>query len=124
MKYDPYSRLNQFLIDGTIAGICFAASYYLRFDGQVPPAAEYQMWVTLPVIILGRGLVHWAWGIYRHVWRYISLWDAFYLELSFITFSTILLVLRLGLPESLALLRIPLSVIMLEIGRASCRERV
>lgn len=114
VKYDPYSRLNQFLIDGTIAGICIAAAYYLRFDGQVPPAAEYQMWVTLPVIILGRGLVHWAWGIYRHVWRYISLWDAFYLELSFITFSTLLLVLRLGLPESLALLRIPLSVIMLE----------
>lgn len=114
MKYDPYSKLNQVLIDGTIAGVSFVVSYYIRFEGRVPPDVEFQMWLLLPAVMLGRELAHWAWGIYRQVWRYVSLWDAFYLGLSFSSFSAVLLVLRLGLPESVLLFRLPLSIILLE----------
>ncbi len=64
--------------------------------------------------MLGRLVLSSILGTYRLLWRYIGLKDDLTVARGYIVFSTILLALRLGLPSGWAVLRVPLSVIVLE----------
>jgi FlaA1/EpsC-like NDP-sugar epimerase len=114
VSYDPYSALNQKLIDALVSGISFYLAYQLRFDWQVPPASEYQMWVFLLPVMLGRVSVNVLLRTYRMVWRYIDLSDAIVLTRNFAVCSLILLAIRYGAHPSLEIAQIPLSVVALE----------
>ncbi len=114
LKYDFYSTTNQWIIDALIAGVAFVVAYQLRFEWHVPPSGTYQIWLLLPAVMFGRVLVSSLLGIYRHIWRYISLNDALVVSRSHLAFSSILLILRLGMPDRWAILRVPLSVIVMD----------
>lgn len=115
MAYDPYSRTNQYIIDGAIVGIAFFLSYQIRFEGVVPALNAFQMWAALPLVIAGRLATNTLFGIYRRMWRYVSIVDAMEIAKSFVAFSLLLLVLRLTLPPQIVVLRLPLSVIVIEL---------
>jgi FlaA1/EpsC-like NDP-sugar epimerase len=112
--YEIYSTLNQRLIDALIAGAGFWLAYQIRFEWSIQDVDAYQMWLLLPAVMLGRLVLSSILGTYRLLWRYIGLKDALTVARGYIVFSTILLALRLGLPSAWAVLRVPLSVIVLE----------
>lgn len=116
VKYDPYSKTNQYIIDGVIVGLSFYAAYLIRFEGDIPPNNLFQFWVLLPVVVGGR-LINNAWlGVYRRMWRYVSLTDAIQISVAYLAFSVFLGLLRLSLPDGLATLRIPLGVVAVEFS--------
>jgi len=112
--YQFYSLTNQKIIDGLIAGFSFCLAYQIRFEWHVPGASAYQMWALLPAIMLGRIAIGTLLGSYRLIWRYIGLDDAIILARNNAMFSLAILAIRLIAPESLALIKVPLSVIIVE----------
>lgn len=113
-RYDLYSSLNQKLIDAVVTGASFYLAYQIRFNWHVPSSSAQQMWLLLPAVVAGRVLVNWASRMYRLIWRYISLSDAIMVFRSYLGFSAILLALRLSMPDQLAVLKVPLSIIIIE----------
>jgi len=115
MSFDPYSRTNRLLVDAAIIGASFFLAYLLRYEGSIPPDYQLQMWVWLVPVMGGRLLTGYLAGLQRVQWRYISIPDAVRLAGAQLAFSLVLLLLRFGLPESAALIRLPGSVIAIEL---------
>ena len=116
-KFDFYSRANQLIIDGSVFAISFAAAYLIRFEGL--PSWEFtkQFLIWLPYLVTIRLLINWRFGIYRFIWRYISLFDAISIGYSMSVLTALLLVLRIFYPPFAPFgirLRIPLSIIVME----------
>jgi FlaA1/EpsC-like NDP-sugar epimerase len=118
IHYEFDSVTNQRIIDALMAGGAFYLAYQLRFEGAIPPDSRYQFWLLFGVIMLGRVLSNSLLRVYRLIWHYFSLRDAIYVSRSYLAFSAILLLLRLGLPSSWWLLRVPLSIIVIEYAFA------
>jgi FlaA1/EpsC-like NDP-sugar epimerase len=113
-RYDFYSSLNQKIIDGIIAGVSFYLAYQIRFEWRVPGGSAYQLWCLLPAVILGRPLIGSLVGSYRLIWRYIGLDDAVRLTRNHAAFSAVLLIIRLAAPKNLEIVKVPLSIIIVE----------
>lgn len=113
-RYEFCSAVNQRILDALTGGIAFYLAHQLRFDWQVPPIHAYQMWALLPVVMLGHVLMNAALGIYRLVWRYISLKDALVISRSYVTCALVLAMMRFGLPDRWWLARVAYSVIAIE----------
>lgn len=111
LQFDPYSALNQKIIDGLIAGIAFYLAYQTRFEMHVPESAASQMWLLLPAVMLGQVLGNVVFGTYRMIWRYVSLQDAIALARNAALFPCGLLLLRYITSPSFALVQVPLGVI-------------
>jgi FlaA1/EpsC-like NDP-sugar epimerase len=116
-KFDPYSRTNQLIVDAVIFAASFAAAYLIRFEGI--PAWTYmkQFLLWVPYLIAARLVVNWRLGIYRFIWKYVSLSDAIAIGRSLSGVTALLLVLRLFYPGWAIFsnwARLPLSVIALE----------
>jgi len=112
--YQFYSSLNQKIVDALIGSLGFYLAYQIRFDWHVPGDAAYQLWLLLPAIMLGRALVGTFLGTYRLIWRYIGLADAIIVARNHAAFSFLLLLIRLVAPKNLAVLKVPLSIIIIE----------
>jgi FlaA1/EpsC-like NDP-sugar epimerase len=108
------TRTGQVAIDGVICVIALLIAYELRFEGRVPHVAVEQLIAVAPIVVVVRAAVHWGLGIYRVVWRYVGLREAFLFARSVAALSVVLLALRLFLPVQSALWRVPLSIIILE----------
>lgn len=116
-KFDPYSRTNQLIIDGGLFAFAFAAAYLMRFEGLPAWALTKQFLLWLPYLVGARLLVNWRLGIYRFIWRYVSLPDALAIARSLSLVTAVLLGLRLFYPDWAIFsrwARLPLSVIALE----------
>jgi hypothetical protein len=50
-------------------------AFWLRFDGDVPPAWQAVQFKTLPWLVGMRCLTFWPLGLYQGLWRYTSIWD-------------------------------------------------
>src|SRR5438876_653042 len=98
--FDPYSPVNQRVIDGVISAIAFWLAYQSVFEAHVPPSAAIQMWGLLPAISLGRICVNQVLRSYRTIWRYVGLRDAMALACSYAIFSLALVTLRYAVPGS------------------------
>jgi FlaA1/EpsC-like NDP-sugar epimerase len=108
------SRTGQVLIDGLICICALVFAYMLRFEGRVPEYWARQMIEVAPVIVVARAVVHYSAGIYRVVWRYVGLREAFLFARSVAIVSAILLGLRLFVPVHAAQWAVPISIIILE----------
>jgi FlaA1/EpsC-like NDP-sugar epimerase len=116
-KFDPYSRTNQLIVDGSIFAISFALAYLIRFEGSLtwPLSKQFMLW--LPYLLAARLLINWRLGIYQFIWRYVSLPDALAIARSLSLVTAGLLGLRLFYPGWAIFsrwARLPLSVIALE----------
>jgi hypothetical protein len=54
LSINPYSSVNQRVIDGLIAGISFWLAYQAMFEGCIPALTRVQMWLLLPAMAIGR----------------------------------------------------------------------
>lgn len=115
MPYDPYSRVNQQILEGTLVGVSFYLAFLIRFEGAIPPYHLYQFWALLLPIIAGRLLTNYLFGLHRIQWRYIGFRDALYTSRAYVAFSSALLLVRIGLPVQAGVVRIPASVLTIEL---------
>ena len=110
-KYDPYSSLNQRIIDTVIAGTAFWMAYELRFEGRIPVAFEYQLWVCLPWVVLLQIIVNNLLGTYQMIWRYTSLADVVVLARNYALFFLGLILFAYGAQWGNPLLQVPPALI-------------
>jgi FlaA1/EpsC-like NDP-sugar epimerase len=116
-RFELYTRTNQIIVDAIIFTLSFGLAYAIRFEGfpTWKYAKEFLLW--LPYLVAMRLYVNWKMGIYRFIWRYISLSDALAITRSLAVVTAFLLALRLLYPSRTLLsewLRISLVVIALE----------
>jgi len=111
-SFDPYSALNQKLIDSLMAGLAFYLAYQAVFEGQVPSASNLQMWALLPAVMLVYVLGNALLGTYRMIWRYVGLRDALVLARNSASLPAPLLLLHYAVPPRLPLLRVPVGVLV------------
>lgn len=102
----------QYILDLTVLALAFAAAYLLRFDFEVPPEYIRPALLQLPFVVAFQFAVILGLGIYSFVWRYVGMTEVKTFLRAMIYSSLPLLLLRLGLPDSLDLLRIPRSIIL------------
>src|SRR6266852_3081977 len=115
MPYNLYSRTNQHILEGTIVGISFYLAFLIRYEGAIPPYHQYQFWALLLPVITGRLLTNYLFGLHRIQWRYIGFRDADRVSRAYLGFSVFLVILRFGLPSQAGVIRIPASVIIIEL---------
>ena len=117
LRFDLYTRTNQIIIDGFIFATSFALAYAIRFEGVPQWQYTKQFLLWLPYLIALRLYVNWKLGIYRFIWRYVSLADAIAIIRSLAVVTAFLLAVRLFYPGWLLLaarFKISLTVIALE----------
>jgi len=117
LRFDLYTRTNQVIVDGIIFATSFGLAYAIRFEGlpQWQHLKQFLLW--LPYLVALRLYINWRLGIYRFIWRYVSLTDAVTNAQSLCVVTTLLLGLRLFYPDWMIFarwVRLPLSVIALE----------
>jgi FlaA1/EpsC-like NDP-sugar epimerase len=112
------TRPIQFLMDLSVLVMAFVLSYLLRFDFTIPEERFINLLAQLPYIVsvqFGALLVA---GVYSFIWRYIGMRElrAF---MNAACWSLLpIAVLRLGLPGSMYLWRVPLSIALIDTGVA------
>ncbi|HEV3040845.1 MAG TPA: NAD-dependent epimerase/dehydratase family protein [Candidatus Angelobacter sp.] len=114
MSYDPYSRTNQQVLDGAIVGVAFYLACLIGYDGSIT-LSGYQFWGYLLAIVSGRLLTNFFFGLHRIQWRYIGLQDAFRTGRSYLAISLVLLLIQVLLPAKGAVVRLPLSIVTVEL---------
>lgn len=105
-------RESQYALDLSVLALAFVVSYLLRFDFAVPQEWVRPAATQLPVVVLLQFLVIQLLGVYRFVWRYVGMTEVKTFLRAAVYSSLPLLLLRLGLPESLSALKIPRSIIL------------
>lgn len=107
-------RRTQFALDLSVLTLAFTLAYLLRFDFAVPADELRRGLVHLPVVVLAQFLTLIIAGVYAFVWRYIGMAEIKTFLAAAAGSALPFLVLRLALPESLMILRVPLSVIVMD----------
>jgi FlaA1/EpsC-like NDP-sugar epimerase len=108
------SRRVQMAIDAFLATTSFIFAHILRFDGWPPGVDNDRIFLLLPYLLVARLGVNFVMGLYRRVWRYVSIPDCVQLTASVGIISTILLALRLIFPDIYPLLTVPISIIIID----------
>lgn len=115
-RSSPYlSRGVQYALDLTALVVAFALAYLLRFDFEVPQEYLLPALVQLPLVVALQFVVIISLGIYNFVWRYVGMTEVRTFLRAAVYSSLPLVLLRLSVPDSLALLRIPRSIILTDI---------
>jgi FlaA1/EpsC-like NDP-sugar epimerase len=109
-----FRKVSQGLIDLVIFAFSLFAAYFIRFEGAIPDNFLKQIVGLLPYVIIARSISFQAFSVYKIVWRYISIRDASRILIAILPVTSFLILARYLMPDSLALLRIPISVITLE----------
>ncbi|MGA1369034.1 MAG: polysaccharide biosynthesis protein [Blastocatellia bacterium] len=108
------SRRVQVMIDLLICLISFTVAHLLRFDGWPYPPYDERFLDWLPYLLLARTGVNHLLGLYRRVWRYVSIPDVTQLAVAIGIVSAVLLALRILAANSLPRLAVPISVIIMD----------
>ena len=64
-----------FFHDLTMVALAWLGSYWLRFNLDIPVEFNRAMWSALMVVIPVQGVVFYAFGLYRGLWRFASVAD-------------------------------------------------
>ena len=104
----------QFLLDLGVLSAALFLAYLLRFDFHLPQQQLRDAFIQLPFVVLLQFSCILLIGIYNFVWRYIGMAEIQVFLQAALYSSVPLLILRLGLPDSLDAWRIPLSVILMD----------
>ncbi len=74
LKLNRYT-LMAVLHDLLMAALAWIAAYLLRFNFDIPPNYQSDMWRTLVLIMPFQWAIFWYMDLYRGIWRYASLAD-------------------------------------------------
>ncbi|MBP1768912.1 MAG: pglF [Candidatus Aminicenantes bacterium] len=110
-----FKRTSQVLIDFAIFGFSWVAAYFIRFEGPPPGTYLRQMLILGLCVIVARTLLFYVFSVYTMVWRYISIRDAFHLVRALVPLTLGMLLARYLAPEALRILRVPTSIIVIEL---------
>src|SRR5437660_11687132 len=69
MPYDPYSRANQQLLDGAVAGVALSLACLIGYVGIIALSGP-QFWSFLLAIVGGRSVSNSLSQLHRMKWRY------------------------------------------------------
>ncbi len=109
------SRPTQILFDLVILATAFSISYLIRFEFNLPASEVNKLFQQIPLVLAVQYLAIRYFGIYNFVWRYIGLAEvASFVYAAFFSFFP-LLCIRLIMPDALHVLRIPISVICIDL---------
>jgi len=109
------TKRRQVLIDILIFVLSFFAAYFIRFEELPKGVILKQLLVLFPYVALARVLSFYLFSIYSFVWRYISANNAVTIGKACAPVTALLFMGRIFLPDKLSLLRIPLSIIALDL---------
>src|SRR5256712_6831924 len=120
-----YGERAQMILEALVFAGALWLSYWLRFEDQIPGVNLWQRNAFLLMVPAARVGTNRLMGVYRTIWRYINLTDAFQLSVSLSIVSAVLLSLRLFLPGTVSsahVFQFPLSIIAMEylIVTGSC----
>jgi FlaA1/EpsC-like NDP-sugar epimerase len=109
----PARRL-QFTLDLLVLSSAYFLAYLLRFEFRIPASEWDDLGVQIPLVVLIQyAALSWA-GVYAFIWRYIGLREVpAFLWAALISCAPLVL-LRYGLPGSLAEWKPPISVIAMD----------
>ena len=110
-----FSKLDRVFAEAAVLAVAFVLAYLLRYGAQVPLDRLHQLEILLAPVVAGRLFFSALFSIHKAPWRYVSITDAFHLAVAYAAFSAFLLALSLGLPDSWAMLRIPGSVLVIDL---------
>ena len=113
IPFDPYSSLNQRIVDALIGGVSLWISYQAIFEARVPPELAVQMWILIPAVMAGHVFIHNLLGTYRLVWRYVSLQDVLLLARNSLLLAALLTAFHIGSVGGGSLVKVPFGVIVL-----------
>ena len=105
------SRSAQMVVDALVVLASFVLAHLLRFDGWPPKLDAQRMLLALPDVAMLQIGVNYFIGMYRRVWRYVSVPDAVRLSGAVGVISLMMLALRLVIADSRSLLVFPIGTI-------------
>ncbi len=117
IRFDPYTRRTQVALDAGIFAGSLMLAYLIRFEGMPKGSDAAQFFLWLPVLSVARLIVNRKFGVYRFIWRFVSLPDVLAIARSLGIATILILGLRLVWPVTnswAGVVKLPLSVIALE----------
>jgi FlaA1/EpsC-like NDP-sugar epimerase len=101
-------------LDIAVLVSAFVFAYLLRFDFHIPQDVIGNIALQLVYVVLIQAWVMVACGIYTFIWRYVGIAESkTFVKAMFFSLLPVL-ILRILLPESLQVLRVPFSVILMD----------
>ncbi len=107
-------RYAQFIIDLFILAGVFIFSNLIRFDFHLPKNYFYVMIIQMFLVVAIQFFIYSCMGIYRFVWRYISLKEISYFLYAPIIAAVPITLLRLFVPIDYQAFRVPISIIIMD----------
>ncbi len=107
-------RRAQFALDVAVLAGAFAIAYLLRFDFLVPHDERVAALTQLPLVVMVQFLALRAAGVQAFIWRYVGLSEVRAFAVAAVLSAVPILIARMGLPSAWAVLRVPLSVILMD----------
>ncbi len=105
------SRGTQMAVDALIVLASFVLAHVLRFDGWPPRPDAQKMILALPYVVMLQVSVNYFVGMYRRVWRYVSVPDTVHLAGAVGVISLLMLVLRLVIADGRSMWVFPIGSI-------------
>jgi FlaA1/EpsC-like NDP-sugar epimerase len=102
----------QLLLDFAVLIGAFYLAYLLRFDFSIPDREFGAAISQLPLIVFIQAVALYLSGVYKFIWRYVGLLELKRFAAAALWSTIPLLLLRIGLSETLQQFRIPLSIII------------
>lgn len=103
-------RRQQSALDLIILTVAFTLAYLLRFDFAIPASELRNGIVQLPIVVLTQFAVLILWGVYSFVWRYVGMGEIKTFIYTALSSAMPFLALRFVLPPKYMVLRVPLSI--------------
>ncbi len=75
-------RLIPPVLDLVVVALAYWLAFWLRFEGDVHVAHIHQFWLFFLAVPALRLAFNFAWGLYRHVWRYLGVREAMAIAMS------------------------------------------
>ena len=103
-----------FVLDVALLAVAFALAYLFRFEFSVPRIWSERALMQIPFVLALQLLALLASGVYSYIWRYVGLAEVAGFARAALYALAPLIVIRLVLPPSMDLYRVPLSVIFVD----------
>jgi FlaA1/EpsC-like NDP-sugar epimerase len=110
----PVTRRIQFAADALVLINAFMVAYLLRFEFQIPRSEQIALLHQLPYVVLIQMAALSIAGVQAFIWRYVGMTELQTFLKATWGPAALVLILRLVLPVSLQVWRVPLSVIVMD----------